>query len=264
MGCYEGPGPDINVLYQWWGTTTFSSTVGLGGIFSALNLGPWNGNPLYQLSDFVLFYPQFGQAQQGVLAANVNNGGTGFNVNDTVNLLQEDASGCTLVITNVASGVVTAFNITQPGTGYDVETGLATSVISSSAGTGLIVDVTAITPSNLNYIPPPVLQAYIAFASSCLSSQRWGASWTIAMALFVAHYATLYLQAIGNPNGTASALAAAGLAGGIIVSQSAGDVSQSTIAPPGLEDAGAWALTSFGQQLYTMAKVVGMGMIYAW
>jgi hypothetical protein len=180
MGCYEGPGPDINVLYQWWGTTTYSSTIGIAGISQALNLGPWCGNPLYQVSDFLSFYPQFG------------------------------------------------------------------------------------TPTNPNYVPLPVIQAYINFATSCLSSARWGASWPIAMAMFVAHYVTLYLQAIAGNTGTASALAAAGLAGGIIVSHSAGDVSESFEYPPGLENAGAWGLTSFGQQLFTMAKVVGMGMVYAW
>jgi hypothetical protein len=266
MGSYEGPGPDINVLYQWWGTTTYSSTIGLADISTALNLGPWCGNPQFQLDDFLAFYPQFGTGIQGVQAATLGNGGVGFAVNDQANLIQSDASGCVLTITAIgAGGAVLTFAISQQGKGYSIATNLATAAVPPSTGTGLLVNVTGITPSNLNFVPPIVIQAYINFASSCLSIARWGmAGWPIAMALFVAHYATLYLKAIAGSTGTASALAASGLAGGIIVSQSAGDVSQSTIVPPGLEDAGAWGTTDFGQQLYTMAKTVGQGMIYVW
>ena len=260
-----GPGPDLNVLYQWWGTTTYASTIGLADISAALNLGPWCGNPLYQLDDFLGFYPQFGTAQQGVQTATVDSGGSSWAVNDTANLIQPDASGCVLTVTAESGGVVSGVSISQQGQGYRVDTGLATTAISPSTGTGLTVNVTLITPSNINFVPSMVIQAYINYATSCLSAQRWGAAWPIAMGLFVAHYVTLYLKAVGtSSNPTASSLAAAGLAGGIIVAQSAGDVSQSYEAPPGLEEFAAWNLTVYGQQLATMAKTVGMGMIYAW
>jgi hypothetical protein len=255
-------GPDINVLFGWWGGTSYASTINLAAISQAANVGPFVYGK-FQASDFLQWYPQFGSSQQGVATATIASGGTGYAVNDVVNLLQSDASGATLTVASVsAGGAVTAFAVTNAGTGYSVADGLSTAAIAPSAGQGLTVNVTLITPTALNFVPPFVLNMYCVIASNSLSPERWGALWPQAMALYVAHYATLYLMAIGG-NGTASALAASGLAGGIITSDAAGDVSESYTPPPGLEDAGAWSLTSFGQQLFTLSKTIGMGMILA-
>ena len=54
-------------------------------------------------------------------------------------------------------------------------------------------------------------------------------------------------------------VAAQGLAGGIQTSKSVGDVSVGYTPLAALEDWGAWNLTIYGQQLATMARVVGMG-----
>jgi hypothetical protein len=64
------------------------------------------------------------------------------------------------------------------------------------------------------------------------------------------------------PNG--AQIAAQGLAGGIQTSKSVGDVSVSYQALASLEDWGAWNLTSYGQQLATMARVIGAGPMVLW
>lgn len=257
-----GPGPDLTVLDAWWGTTTFSSTFGLAAVSQALNLGPCGGNPLYQVSDFLSCYPKFGTGIQGLTAVSPgSSAGSGYAVNDVLAVVQPDASGGTVKVTAVSGGVPTAYAVVTQGTGYSVASGLATT---GGTGTGATVNVTNITPTSVVVVPQLVLQLYINFASSCLSSSRWGTAWQLAMNLFVAHYVTLFMQTEGNPGSTPGAIAASGIAGGIVVAQAAGDVSQSYEAPPGFEDAGSWSLTTYGQSLFTMSKVVGMGMVYAW
>ena len=59
-------------------------------------------------------------------------------------------------------------------------------------------------------------------------------------------------------------IAAAGLAGGIQTSKAVGDVSVSYQVLVSLEDWGTWNLTSYGQLLATMAKVVGSGPMVIW
>jgi hypothetical protein len=59
-------------------------------------------------------------------------------------------------------------------------------------------------------------------------------------------------------------IAAQAVATGILTSKSVGDVSASYQALVALEDWGAWNLTKYGQQLATMAKVVGSGPLLVW
>lgn len=64
------------------------------------------------------------------------------------------------------------------------------------------------------------------------------------------------------PNG--AQIAAQGLAGGIQTSKSVGDVSVGYQALSALEDWAAWGLTTYGQQLATMARVIGSGPMVIW
>ena len=108
-------------------------------------------------------------------------------------------------------------------------------------------------------VPLPVIQAYINLASSCLVQARWLEMWPVAMSWFVAHFLTLYLASEGNAGSTPGAVARSGLGLGVIVSQSAGDVSKS-IEPPDLgEFSGSWGTTVYGQQFATAAKAIGAG-----
>jgi hypothetical protein len=83
------------------------------------------------------------------------------------------------------------------------------------------------------------------------SGQLW-ATWPVQVETFSPVY------------GTPSAIAAAGLAGGIQTSKSVGDVSVSYQVLTSLENWGAWNLTRFGQLLATMARVIGSGPALIW
>ncbi len=65
-----------------------------------------------------------------------------------------------------------------------------------------------------------------------------------------------------TPNG--AQIAAQGLAGGIQTSKSVGDVSVSYQALSALDSWAAWGLTSYGQQLASMARVIGSGPMVIW
>lgn len=71
-------------------------------------------------------------------------------------------------------------------------------------------------------------------------------------------------QVFTSPAPNGAQVAAQGLAGGIQTSKSVGDVSVSYQVLTSLEDWGAWNLTTYGQQLATMAKVVGSGPMVIW
>lgn len=102
-----------------------------------------------------------------------------------------------------------------------------------------------------------VMTMFVNLASASLSQERWQDSWSLGMALFIAHYATLFQQS--------STSVMAGLSKGVQVSKGAGDVSTSYQAiTQGWESWGAFNLTLYGQQLMTMAKVVGAGPMWIW
>ena len=83
------------------------------------------------------------------------------------------------------------------------------------------------------------------------------------MAMFIAHYATLWLQSEGAPGSTAGSIAASGLHKGVEISNSVSDLSES-VDPivSGWESWGSWNLTTYGKQLITTAKIVGWGIMY--
>jgi len=114
-------------------------------------------------------------------------------------------------------------------------------------------------------IPPSVLQMYVNLASASVSQQRWCDAWQVGMALFIAHFATLYVQSVADPGSTSDQIALAGAAKGILVSKSAGGVSgsyQSVVSD--LSGWVAWKLTIFGQQFLSMGRLMGLGGMYVY
>ena len=258
-----------NLLCQWWGggDGISGSAFGLfcGGFLSgqASNL-VFGGNPVYQIDDFLAFYPKFGIGTLGVAALSLGAGGTGYSVNDILTLIQPDAQGCTIKVLSLSSGgVILTWTQTSQGTGYSVPTPNVPLVTTGGTGTGATFSVLVVTPTS-TVIPPAVIQAYINLASASLSINRWGDLWLVAMGLYVAHFVTLYEQSEGSvtQNSTPAAIARSGLATGILVSASAGDVSKTVQILESLADWGAFSLTIYGQQLATWAKMVGMGTSY--
>lgn len=252
-----GP-PSIDVLLaNWWGGGCEGFAYA-AGVAQVSNLA-FGGNPVYQISDFLAFYPKFGTFVQAITAAQPNSvtPGSGYQVGDLLTVVQADASKGILNVLAVNSGVPTQYGVSSGGAGYSVATGLATT---GGHGTGALIDILSIAPF-YGKLPQVVLQAYINLASASLQMAKWQASWPIAMAYYVAHFATLYLQSEANPTSDAGQIAQSGLGKGIAVSKAAGDVSVSyeTVID---QEWGAWNLTSYGQQLVTLAKVVGMGAMY--
>lgn len=250
--------PICLLLAEWWGGTwldyAFLAEIGL-----AANVITGT-NPPYQLDDFLCTYPQFGKDPQNVVAVAVNAGGSAYVVNDVIVPTQTDASGATLKVTAVdGSGAITGLVILASGKGYSVATALLTT---GGTGMGATVNITAVSQFASAGVPQSVLQMYINLANASLQQARWQDSWLFAMGLFVAHYATLYLRSAGSVGGTPQQIASSGLALGLAVSKAAGDVSITNEYITGWEDWGAWSLTLFGQQLITMAKIVGMGGMY--
>ena len=108
------------------------------------------------------------------------------------------------------------------------------------------------------------LQIFVNLASASLSQDRWQDSWTFAMALFVAHYATLHLKATEGAAGNARQIAQAGLAKGVQVSKSADLSTGYQAITSGWESWGQWNLTMYGQQLIGMARLIGKGPMLIW
>jgi len=93
-----------------------------------------------------------------------------------------------------------------------------------------------------------------------------GLTITLTNSTSTALYATWPVQQTVNTQvyGTAAQIAAQGLANGILVSKSVGDVSSSYSVLTSLEAWGAWNLTKPGQLLATLAKVNGAGPALVW
>lgn len=114
-------------------------------------------------------------------------------------------------------------------------------------------------------VPENVIAAFVALATTTLQQVRWGAIWQIAVGWYVAHFCTLYLQTVADPDGGAAAVFEAGRAQGVIMSQSVGDVSialDPNLAgrdQPSMSGWGAWHLTAYGQQLITTGRLIGKG-----
>lgn len=94
--------------------------------------------------------------------------------------------------------------------------------------------------------------ADITLATPTIMGDTLYATWPIQTQVFQAN----------APNG--AQIAAQGLAGGIQTSKSVGDVSVSYQVLTALEDWGSWNLTLYGQELTTMARVVGSGPSVIW
>lgn len=247
-----------NLLVQWWGPGTqcyaFAAQANL-----AANL-IFGTNPPYQVADFLAMYPKFGTYAQSIAGIAVNQGGAGYVVGDVLLVVQSDAQDGTVTVGSVdGSGAVTALTVNPAGTGYSVANGLATT---GGTGAGCTVNITQISPFTSVGIPLAVLQLYVNLASASLIQARWLDYWQVAMGLFVAHFATLYLRSEGNPGSTPGQIAASGLEKGLIASQAAGDVSMSREFVSGLEEFAGWTETTYGTQLATWAKVVGIGPAY--
>lgn len=112
-------------------------------------------------------------------------------------------------------------------------------------------------------IPLPVVNNFIGLANASLSQARWLEQWPFAMALFTAHFLTLYLKTTGTAPTSPAQAASQGSSSGLLTSKAVGDVSAS-YQQILLEGAGEWNQTEYGKQLFQMSRTVGFGPVFVW
>lgn len=238
----SSPGWDLWLESQWG--PSFEGP-GCAGIIAAASNVVVGTNPPFTLQDFFTLYPVFG--------------GTALMVSATTVL---NSPNVTVVSAGMAAG--------QPVAGAGIPDGALIQSVTDSGHIVLTVGASAtgtftMTVWNACPFPLAVVAAYLALANGSLVQARWLEQWPVAMGLFVAHYLTLYARsAAAGPGSTIGQIAAAGLAWGITTSKAVGDVSVGYTPITGLEDWGAWQLSVYGQQLATMAKVIGSGSMFVY
>ena len=115
---------------------------------------------------------------------------------------------------------------------------------------------------------PPVPAAFLEMtldrANASIQEVRWFSNRKFAVCLFVAHFCTMYLKTAAAAGGTPSAVAGLGESKGAVMSKSVGGVSVSYGSSESASDLtgyGSWKETVFGEQLATMAQMMGLGMM---
>jgi hypothetical protein len=204
---------------------------------------PQTGNPPYAVNDLLLIYPKFfgpatpvsGTLVQGSNEITVDSTATVLNIGQLVTCQGLNSS---TVITSVNMPTVT---------------------VSSNA---MVSGSVTLSVYEAQLVPLAVIQLYLNIAYASLMQSRWRESWCLGMALYIAHYLTLWCQTEGNPQSTANQVVANSLQAGITISQGADGVSQGLQALTALNNWGTWTLSQYGVQLATLARVVGAGPAY--
>lgn len=113
-------------------------------------------------------------------------------------------------------------------------------------------------------LPDTIMAGFIDRANHSILPSRWGSDWRAAAGLFVAHFAALRLQTYA-PGSTAAQTAAAAANMGTVKTAALGDTSvgyDNAAVTSGTEKWGSWNLTTYGMQLATMARMLGIAGMY--
>lgn len=123
-------------------------------------------------------------------------------------------------------------------------------------------------PQFTETLPEAMLSLFVEMATATVLQVRWHESWRYGMGLFIAHFASLFIQGAANgADSTAAQVINSAQAAGQVSSESVGDVSVSYDYSAVSGSLGSWAafnLTIFGQQFATMAKLLGRAGSYVW
>lgn len=115
-------------------------------------------------------------------------------------------------------------------------------------------------------VPEGILNMFVDQANDSVLPSRWGSMWRYAAGLYTAHFAALYLKTWAPGSDNSGQAAGSAAQPGAVKSATMGDTSISydnSAITAGTEKWGAWNATQYGSQLVTMARLVGMGGMYA-
>lgn len=115
-------------------------------------------------------------------------------------------------------------------------------------------------------VPERMLQTFIDQANDSVLPSRWGSMWRYAVGLYVAHFSAMYLKTYSPYSQSSRQAAGNAEQKGVVKTASMGDTSVSydnSAVTAGTEKWGSWNTTQYGSQLVTMARMVGMGGMYA-
>jgi hypothetical protein len=114
-------------------------------------------------------------------------------------------------------------------------------------------------------MPDPVLDTFLEMANAKIQEVRWHSQWKFAMCLYLAHLSTLYLAATMGTSTEDTVTYASPVM--LTASESAGDVSGSydvNVVAQDLVGYGDLKTTTYGQQLASMARIIGKGGMAIW
>jgi hypothetical protein len=219
----------------------------------------FSGNPPYHLADFLAMYPKFFGPSTYIKGLAITTGSaviSGFSAADIANIkmgqyIANYSTDCIDVDTVVLSVDTIANTVTMTQVAID-------------DGTDLLVYETPV-------VPLVIMQTFATLAEASVMQARYCEAWPFMMALFIAHYLTMYLRTENvppggydpnNPYAYISQVASGGLTKGILVHRAAGDVSATNQLIQGYEQWGAWAETQYGELFITIARATCMGPVW--
>ena len=114
-------------------------------------------------------------------------------------------------------------------------------------------------------VPDPMLQVFIDNGNASILPTRYGKIWRYAAGLYVAHFSALYLKTYSDGSVTPARAAATGQQAGLVKEATMGDTTiryDNEAITEASAKWGSWNATQYGQQLVTMARMIGMGGMY--
>ena len=117
----------------------------------------------------------------------------------------------------------------------------------------------------ISLVPDPMLQVFIDNGNASILPTRYGEIWRYAAGLYVAHFSALYLKTYSDGSVTPARAAATGQQAGLVKEATMGDTTiryDNEAITEASAKWGSWNATQYGQQLVTMARMIGMGGMY--
>lgn len=114
-------------------------------------------------------------------------------------------------------------------------------------------------------VPAAMLQVFLQNVNESILPSRYCGMWRYAAGLYVAHFSTLYLKTYSDGSVSAAQAATKGQQAGLVSEAAMGDTSikyDNTAVMAAQAKWGSWNSTQYGQQLITMARMIGMGGMY--